>query len=266
MASLQDDRKPHDGDDSEWTATKARSQVPLWLPISAFVGTTLALAIPMLMVRRQRNMVSKMSLHGSTAAPPRRLKAGGGGATAEETTARLKSLAAEPSSSRAVDFKMESASDSEGSGVGSMMSAMSRLNLQNALFAGKAFAIATALVAVGGTAFAWTVKSVMGVQDTREFGIRVRAFLWSAWPGLTSSIHRAPQNDDERTEGNAVAPFGIQEEWKWEEAENRLKRAYEEGGFPLWAKTALREMEAEARVERAKRQREIEESLRQQKV
>ena len=43
------------------------------------------------------------------------------------------------------------------------------------------------------------------------------------------------------------------------EAEKRLERAYDEGGFPLWARTALQEVDPEARVERVRRQREMDE-------
>ena len=42
-------------------------------------------------------------------------------------------------------------------------------------------------------------------------------------------------------------------------AEKRLKRAYDKGGFPSWARTALQEVDPEARVERVRRQREMDE-------
>ena len=85
----------------------------------------------------------------------------------------------------------------------------------------------------------------------------MRAFLWSAWPSLASRIHRAPENEEERQAALQLAPFGVQDEWNVEESQQRLRRAYDEGGFSLWASTALRELEAEARVERAKRQKEV---------
>ena len=43
------------------------------------------------------------------------------------------------------------------------------------------------------------------------------------------------------------------------EAEKRLKRASEEGGVSLWARTAMWEVEAEAKLERARQQREADE-------
>ncbi|KAH6887853.1 hypothetical protein BKA70DRAFT_1376965 [Coprinopsis sp. MPI-PUGE-AT-0042] len=255
MTSIDQDRDS--GPLSEWTNEKAKSKVPLWLPISAFVGTSLALAIPMLMVRRSRNaMAARVSLHGlSASAPPRRIRGAAGSASAESTTARLKSLASTPATSQPFQFKMGTAS--EETSVGSLTSAMSKLNLSNAMFAAKAFAIATTLVTVTGFGLSWSVKLMLGIENVNEFGVRARRFLWSAWPSLTSSIHRPPQGEGERQAAHQVAPFGSHENWTWQESEKRLKRAYDEGGFPLWAQTAVRELEAEARVERAKRQREI---------
>lgn len=79
--------------------------------------------------------------------------------------------------------------------------------------------------------------------------------------GVTDRIHRPPENEEERSDALGVAAFGagleVEQEWKWEEAEQRMKKAYEEGGFSLWGRVALRELEAEARVERARRQREF---------
>ena len=43
------------------------------------------------------------------------------------------------------------------------------------------------------------------------------------------------------------------------EAKKRPKRACDEGGFLLWARIAIREAEVEARVERVRRQREMDE-------
>ncbi|KAH6885678.1 hypothetical protein BKA70DRAFT_1574282 [Coprinopsis sp. MPI-PUGE-AT-0042] len=169
MTSIDQDRDHHSGPLSEWTDEKAKSKVPLWLPISAFVGTSLALAIPMLMVRRSRNaMASRVSLHGpSASAPPRRIRGAAGSASAESTTARLKSLASTPATSQPFQFKMGTAS--EETSVGSLTSAMSKLNLSNAMFAAKAFTIATGLVTVTGFGLAWSVKSVLGIDNVGIF-------------------------------------------------------------------------------------------------
>jgi hypothetical protein len=44
---------------------------------------------------------------------------------------------------------------------------MSQMNQSTALLAAKAFLIATGLVAVGGVAFTWTVKTTLGVENVK---------------------------------------------------------------------------------------------------
>ena len=79
-------------------------------------------------------------------------------------------------------------------------------------------------------------------------------------PSLTARIHRAPETEEERRQPDHVAPAGHEAEWSWEKAQRRLELAYNTGGFTLWAQMAMREVEAEARVERAKREKEFRES------
>ncbi|KXN91361.1 hypothetical protein AN958_01240 [Leucoagaricus sp. SymC.cos] len=77
---------------------------------------------------------------------------------------------------------------------------------------------------------------------------------------ITDRIHHGPENEEERKATLEVAPFGVggeEEEWKWEEAKKRMKKAYEQGGFTLWQQVALRELEVEACVEHGKQQREV---------
>jgi hypothetical protein len=103
-------------------------------------------------------------------------------------------------------------------------------------------------------------------MKVREFGHAMRNAMWRHAPDLTQRILRPPENEDERHQVRQVLPplLGAegegeeaQEEWSLEKSEKRLERAYNEGGFPLWAQTALRELEAEARLERAKREKEF---------
>lgn len=91
----------------------------------------------------------------------------------------------------------------------------------------------------------------------------MRSVFKTTVPGLRSQqqLYRPPETDDERSEIQAqgdVFPSAIQEVWNWEEAEERLKKAYEQGGIAAWAQTAARELEAEAEMERTKRDREQE--------
>ncbi|KAF8967378.1 hypothetical protein BDZ97DRAFT_1609186, partial [Flammula alnicola] len=241
---------------SEPQSERRSGRIPLWVPISAFIGTSLALAIPLLMIRRQRGSITRLSLKDSVAPPPRRGVSG--------SAAPLRPVSSSTSSSVAEPVISSLRSESDSAGVGEMMSALSRMNASSALMAAKAFGIATALVAVGGLGLTWAAKTALGVQDAREFGQKMRYMLWKSVPSLTSRIHRPPETDEERQQVHRVAPFGVEglgeeqeEQWNWEQAEKRLMKAYEEGGFPLWAQTALREVEAEVRVERAKREREF---------
>ena len=164
------------------------------------------------------------------------------------------------------------------------------MNQSTALLAAKAFFIATGLVAIGGITFTWAVKTTLGVEDVymfflflsifflvemlillwqvREFGQKMRSTLQTTVPGLRSRLYRPPETDDERYEiqtQGVTLPSAIEPDWNWEEAEERLKKAYEEGGITLWAQIALRELEAEAAVERTRRDRgqEVSSALRE---
>lgn len=53
--------------------------------------------------------------------------------------------------------------------TGELLAAISRVDFSTAIYAGKAFAIATGLVAVGGVALTLAVKTFMGVQDVRGY-------------------------------------------------------------------------------------------------
>ena len=86
----------------------------------------------------------------------------------------------------------------------------------------------------------------------------MRSIFQTTIPSLRSRLYRPPETDDEFYGVQAAVSSTIEEEWNWAEAEERLKKAYEEGGITVWAQTALRELEAETRVERSKRNREQE--------
>ena len=75
----------------------------------------------------------------------------------------------------------------------------------------------------------------------------MRMTFWSTLPkNLLSSIYRPPAADEECHDAYDAAPFEVDEGWTCVEAEKRLKRAYDEGGFPLWARAAMREVEADS--------------------
>ena len=87
----------------------------------------------------------------------------------------------------------------------------------------------------------------------------MRSIIQTTVPGLRSRLYRPPETDDERyeiQEQGVASPSAVPGDWNWKDAEERLKKAYEEGGITDWAITALRELEAEVEIERAKRGRE----------
>ena len=97
---------------------------------------------------------------------------------------------------------------------------------------------------------------------TQEFADRMREAVLTRMPVLSSRIHRPPELDD----GDALLPppsnpaaspslssADAGEEWSWPAAEKRLKDAFDKHGFYGWAAAAMQELEAEGRIERAKR-------------
>jgi len=126
--------------------------------LQQFIGTSLALAIPLFMVRRQRGAALRVSLKNSAPPPPRRSSS----TAANFDPKSITGGSASPSTTEVVEsFSSEGASP----GISEMMSALSRMNASSALMAAKAFGIATALVAVGGMGLMWGVKTTLGVND-----------------------------------------------------------------------------------------------------
>ncbi|EMD34597.1 hypothetical protein CERSUDRAFT_54591, partial [Gelatoporia subvermispora B] len=115
----------------------------------------------------------------------------------------------------------------------------------------KAFGVATLLVSAGAGTIVWGVRTALGVNTTQEFAERMRFFMAAKMSILSSRIHRRPEVAD--------GPTGVEEahddalEWSWPDAQQRLSDAWEKGGFSGWAEAAMRELEAEAHAERAKR-------------
>lgn len=74
-------------------------------------------------------------------------------------------------------------------------------------------------------------------------------------PILSYRIYRPAETDQDDGNDSALTENSASElvEWNWQEAEVRLREAFDKGGFHSWASAALVEVEAEATVERAKR-------------
>ncbi|KXN88954.1 hypothetical protein AN958_06516 [Leucoagaricus sp. SymC.cos] len=203
-----------------------------------------------------------MSLDNPSSAPPRRTvhqlpSRSKATSKSSSSTRRFHPL---PSSTTASSTSESNPSLSEWDSNPSPLFALSKASTSNALLAGKALLIATTLVGIGAFGVVSLVQYATGAYTVKDFARLMRYWTDQNLRPITDRIYRGPENEEERKAALEVAPFGVggeKEEWKWEEAKKRMKKAYEQGGFALWEQVAFRELEAEARVERGKRQREV---------
>jgi len=115
-----------------------------------------------------------------------------------------------------------------------------------ALYSVRALAVATLLVSVGAGATFWAVKTAMEVKDVHDFAQKMRQIILARMPILSSRIHRMVEgeNDD-----SIMDPS----DWNWEDAERRMKDAYDKEGILAWGEVAIKELQAEERAGRLKR-------------
>ncbi|KZO90261.1 hypothetical protein CALVIDRAFT_542882 [Calocera viscosa TUFC12733] len=109
----------------------------------------------------------------------------------------------------------------------------------------------------------WSVKYLTGVKDMDEFSLKARLMLGTALPGLSARV-RAVAAADQPTSSPALPTFPISSTpspvppalpsaaepepdtpWTAAAAEERLTRAFAEGGLAAWAEQGDREVEAE---------------------
>ncbi|KAG2134454.1 hypothetical protein DEU56DRAFT_809177 [Suillus clintonianus] len=221
-------------------------QVPKWVPVTLLAFSSVALVAPIVMLRWYRRGVVPQNLQEATA-PPRR--------------GRGQSTLPLPSHSPPIRFRRASqpvprevqAHPSPPKVPVSNKDDVEQF-FNSPLYTLKAFGIATAIVTLGATASIWGVMKALDARDTNEFAERLRHAVLTKLPVLSYRIYRPAEtrqdgNDSALTENPASEPV----EWNWHEAENRLREAFDKGGFHSWASAALIEVEAEATVERAKR-------------
>ncbi|KAH9167296.1 hypothetical protein EDB89DRAFT_2125741, partial [Lactarius sanguifluus] len=224
--------------------------------------TTVALAVPLVLLRRQRSRVSALSSVSSsmtTSAPPvRRMPTRGVPSTA-------------PPPRTAPTLTPASIKVTPSVEAGSPSVAPSRVaqedGFNGALYSLKAFSVATAFVVAGGAASVWGVKTYLGVRDTQEFASAMRLTLLTKWPLLASRIHRVsdsaplpppiplPVTIPSASKPDPLPPTSVPDAdgWTWPAAQARLAEAYEHGGVGRFVETAVGELEAEAELERRKR-------------
>ncbi|KAL0950350.1 hypothetical protein HGRIS_010318 [Hohenbuehelia grisea] len=218
-------------------APETRKRLPKAV-IAVAGAAALATAVPLIYLLRQR--ASNTVLQASLNSAPRRA-ALPSGASYRRTPA--------PSHSVAVEMRPS---------LGTVAPKVSPIppadipaedNFNGALHSLKAFGLATVMVTFTAAATVAGVRSWMGVQTTQEFAHRMRQIILEKMPVFVERIHRLAE-----PEASSENQAGISEvDWNWEDAESRLKNAYERDGFSGWAYAALQEIEAESRLERAQR-------------
>ncbi|KAL0569318.1 hypothetical protein V5O48_012651 [Marasmius crinis-equi] len=124
-----------------------------------------------------------------------------------------------------------------------------QLDFSPALLTVRAFGIATLAVSIGAVGLVWGVKSVMGkALQTEQFARRMRELIMTRMPILSSRIHRS--HTEEYEEGRTAH---TDSQWNWNDAEERLKDAFDKDGISGWVEVAVKELEAEEAFERTKR-------------
>ncbi|KAG2028256.1 hypothetical protein BDR03DRAFT_1030435, partial [Suillus americanus] len=223
--------------------------VPKWVPVTLLAFSSVALVVPIVMLRRYRRGVIPQNLQEATA-PPRR---GRGPLTLPVSESShsppIRSRPASQTLPRDVPahlppLKVHASNEDNGEQF-----------FNGPLYTLKALSIATALVTLGATASIWGVMKALNARDTNEFAERLRHAVLTKLPVLSYRIYRPaePHQDDGNDSALTQNPASDAVEWNWKEAEVRLREAFDKGGVHNWASAALVEVEAEATVERAKR-------------
>ncbi|KDQ53717.1 hypothetical protein JAAARDRAFT_136552, partial [Jaapia argillacea MUCL 33604] len=200
--------------------------------------STVALVVPIVLLRRHRTQANSLQ---KSAPPPRRSNIVVPIAVQATPKPRPKTTSIE-NTSTAEQVASEASDDFNG-----------------ALYCLKAFGIATAAVSVGAASTIWGVKSYLGVRDTQEFAALMRETMLTKLPKLASRLHRPVELDPETVSVSSQIECDIEttrQAWSWQEAEKRLTDAYERDGISGWAEAAMREVEEEGKIERAKRRLE----------
>ncbi|EIW51568.1 uncharacterized protein TRAVEDRAFT_67632 [Trametes versicolor FP-101664 SS1] len=224
---------------------KDKKPIPRWVPIALLAFSTVAMSVPILMLRRSRAATLGKALAEAPPPPTRRSTSAGIPIVNPNATSLPLSIA-RPRSLPSTTGAAKPEDDFNG-----------------ALHCAKAFGLATLLVGTGALTTVWGIRTYMGVETTQEFADRMRLAILSRMPQLSSRIHRLPEVEDdvsslpgESSEAPAMSitlsPSEV-EGWNWPAAEQRLREAFDKDGFSGWAAAALRELEAEGRRERTKR-------------
>ncbi|KAF8325709.1 hypothetical protein F5887DRAFT_1201345, partial [Amanita rubescens] len=162
-------------------STTTNKKLPPWAPFAFIAGASAALIVPLFWLRRQRGRA--LAHQTQTTLAPTALSAVHFARGLRAPTTSASSPAPEPT---------ESSSEHP-----SLFTALSHADTSTALFAAKAFGIATLLVALGGVGITWTVKTTMGVDNMHDFGCLAKQLVQTHLPSLSENLYRIPETPDE---------------------------------------------------------------------
>lgn len=157
-------------------------------------------------------------------------------------------------------------------------------SFNGSLYTLKALAVATAIVCASGSASVFGVMTYLDVHNTSEFATRMRLWVIATFPFLSGRIHRKPEAKDlealtplfpskdvngfsdypspqtSSLPSLASSPSSempahphISPPYDVAESQTRLQAAYDRGGFYALVEAALKELEADAETERARK-------------
>ncbi|KAI9462742.1 hypothetical protein F5148DRAFT_982649 [Russula earlei] len=218
--------------------------------------TTTALALPLVLLRRQRTTTAIPSRRTSSQlafAPPARRAPLPHVPSAVPPQPRIPSARTPPIQTSTISMPSANVETLLQGSLEPSSPTSREDSFNGVLYSLKAFSIATVLVIASGAASVWGVKAYLGIKDTQEFASAMRLTLLNKWPLLTSRIHRP--SDTTRLPPPLVSPSVTApcREWSWPAAQARLAAAYESDGVAQFAEVAIGELEAEFELERRKR-------------
>ncbi|KAH8116073.1 hypothetical protein DFH11DRAFT_1506604 [Phellopilus nigrolimitatus] len=245
--------------------------------------TTVALTVPAALLWRQKRTLGLQSnitigkKHSTSPPLRRRANAGWGATSAARATSSRPSESLKASSSSPPPRKTSGAG--RGRIIGSdttVVAASSQTSskttstttsntppslLDGPLISLGAFGLATGLVGFALVLGVWGVRQSMGVDNVDQFAARVRQILRTRMPALSHRLYRSTDDaggghdkglEDKET-GEADGSVSGKGAWTWDAAEERLRTAFDRGGLSEWAECAVGELEAERKLERARR-------------
>ncbi|KDQ06532.1 hypothetical protein BOTBODRAFT_39535 [Botryobasidium botryosum FD-172 SS1] len=233
------------GDDEYTRSSTGANPTTAKIVALSIVGLSLGLAIPFALARRKSLDISRSAQHDITHSGISSLLSRGSASSSTNTITNATLAAARRPPPLHLSKPPPRTAVPKSGGVEDRIGA--------AVYAFKAFGVASAIVGVSAGVSVLAVQWVTGITDLEEFGSHMRRSIRTNMPVLQSRLYRrtpdpssdSHENEDTRTQNEAFAA-----NWTLPEAELRLQAALDEGGLLQWAKQALIEFEGEREANR----------------